>query len=242
MSQDFNQTFCIECQEPHSYFDCLFVKCKKCGEKGHYAGKCPNRGVTTNFSQANTKNQVQPKSEILSRPASADNIENNAGVLTSLQTTTVVAKQLKPIEMCKRSRKSDETESEVNVKVNKNKSNQNNQAFVKLPSDLPTGFEKGSGVIEPLNSGIEPLDSGTEPSNSGFGFIQREDDNEKPSNTKIYSTPPRSAVKKRKLNIEAIVEEEKNDKKLQAFKSFDSRPNKVGRVRSKFEFQFGHSS
>ena len=92
MSQDFNQTFCIECQEPHSYFDCLFVKCKKCGQKGHYAGKCPNRGITTNFSQANTKNQVQP--QVLSRPSSSDNIENNAGVLTYLQTATVVPKQL----------------------------------------------------------------------------------------------------------------------------------------------------
>ena len=233
MSQDFNQTFCIECQEPHSYFDCLFVKCKKCGQKGHYAGKCPNRrGVTTNFSQANTKNRVQPQSEVLSRPASSDNIENNAGVLTYLQTATVVPKQLKP-----RSQKSDETESEVNVKVNKNKSNQNNQASVKLPSEDPIGLEKDSDVIEPLNSGeIEPLNSGIESSNSGFGFFQREDDPEKPSNTKVYSTPPRSAVKKRKLNIEAIVEEEKNDKKLQAFKNFDSRPNKVCRVRSRFEF------
>ena len=236
MSRDFNETFCIECQEPHSYFDCLFVKCKKCGEKGHYAGKCPNRGgITTNFSQTNTKNRVQPQSEVLSRPASSDSIENNAGVLTSLQTATVVPKQLKPIQMCKRSRKLDETESEVNVKVNKNKSNQNNQASVKLPSEDPIGLEKDSDVIEPLNSSIEPL-------NSGFGFFQREDDTEKPSNTKVYSTPPRSAVKKRKLNIEAIVEEEKNDKKLQAFKNFDSRPNKVGRVRSRFEFQVGYSS
>ena len=122
MSQDFNQTFCIECQEPHSYFDCLFVKCKKCGLKGHYAGKCPNRGITPNFSQASAKNQVQPQSEVLSRPASAYNIENNAGVLTYLQTATAVPKQLKPIQMCKRSRKSGETESEVNMKANKNKS------------------------------------------------------------------------------------------------------------------------
>ena len=230
MSQDFNQTFCIECQEPHSYFDCLFVKCKKCGQKGHYAGKCPNRGITPNFSQANAKNQVQPQSEVLRRPASSDNIENNAGVLTYLQTATEVPKQLKP-----RSRKSNETEFEVNVKVNKNKRNQNNQASVKLPSEDPIGLEKDSDVIEPLNSGIEP-------SNSGFGFFQREDDPEKPSNTKVYSTPPRNAVKKRKLNIEAIVEEEKNDKKLQAFKNFDSRPNKVGRVRPRFEFQVGNSS
>ena len=114
------------------------------------------------------------------------------------------------------------------MKVNKNKSNQNNQASVKLPSEDPIGLEKDSHVIEP--------------SNSGFGFFQRENDPEKPSNTKVYSTPPRNAVKKRKLNIEAIVEEEKNDKKLQAFKTFDSRPNKVGRVRSRFEFQVGHSS
>ena len=42
MSQDFNQKFCIECQEPHSYFNCPFVVCKNCGQKGHYAGKCPN--------------------------------------------------------------------------------------------------------------------------------------------------------------------------------------------------------
>ena len=230
MSQDFNQTFCIECQEPHSYFDCLFVKCKKCGQKGHYAGKCPFRGITTIFSQANTKNQVQIQPDVLSRPASSNNIKNNTGVLTYLQTATVVPKQLKP-----RSQKSDETESEVNVKVNKNKSNQNNQASVKLPSEDPIGLEKDSDVIEPLNfGGIEPLNSCIESSNSGFGFFQREDDPEKPSNTKVYSTPPRSAVKKRKLNIEAIVEEEKNDKKLQAFKNFDSRPNKVGRVRSRF--------
>ena len=224
MSQDFNQTFCIECQEPHSYFDCLFVKCKKCGQKGHYAGKCPFRGITTIFSQANTKNQVQIQPEVLSRPASSNNIKNNTGVLTYLQTATVVPKQLKP-----RSRKSNETEFEVNVKVNKNKSKQNNQASIKLPSEDPIGLEKDSDVIEPLNSGIEP-------SNSGFGFFQRENDPEKPSNTKVYSTPPRNAVKKRKLNIEAIVEEEKNDKKLQAFKKFDSRPNKVGRVCSRFEF------
>ena len=216
MSRDFNETFCIECQEPHSYFDCLFVKCKKCGEKGHYAGKCPNRGVTTDFSQASSKNQVQPQSEILSRPASADNIENNAGVLTSLQTATVVPKQLKPIQTCKRIRKLNETESEVNVKVNENKSNQDKEAFVKLSSDNPfLRLEKGSDVIEPLKS--------------GFGFFQNED-LEKPSNSKLSaSTPPRSSERKRKLNIEAIVEEEKNDKKLQAFKNFDSRPNKVRR-------------
>ena len=145
----------------------------------------------------------------------------------------------KPSESCgfenKNENKSDETESEVNVKVNKNKSNQNNQASVKLPSEDPIGLEKDSDVIEPLNfGGIEPLTSGIEPSNSGFGFFQREDDPEKPSNTKVYSPPSISAVKKRKLNIEAIVEEEKNDKKLQAFKNFDSRPNKVGRVRSRF--------
>ena len=237
MSQDFNQTFCIECQEPHSYFDCLFVKCKKCGQKGHYAGKCPNRCITAIFSQANTKNQVQPQSEVLSRPASSDIIENNAGDLTYLQTATVVPKQLK-----QRSQKLDKTESEVNVKVNKNKSNQNIQASVKLPSEDPIGLEKNSDVIEPLNSGVEPLNSGIKPSNSGFGFFQREDDPEKPSNTKVYSTPPRSGVKKRKLNIEAIVEEEKNDKKLQAFKNFHYRPNKVGKVRSRFEFQVGHSS
>ena len=237
MSQDFNQTFCIECQEPHSYFDCLFVKCKKCGQKGHYAGKCPFSGITTIFSQANTKNQVQIQPEVLSRPASSNNIKNNTGVLTYLQTATVVPKQLKP-----RIRKLDETESEVNVKVNKNKSNQNNQASIKLPSEDPIGLEKDSDDIEPLNSGIEPLNSGIEPSNSGFGFFQREDDPEKPSNTKVYSTPPRNAVKKRKLNIEAIVEEEKNDKKLQAFKNFHYRPNKVGKVRSRFEFQVGHSS
>ena len=121
------------------------------------------------------------------------------------------------------------------MKVNKNKRNQNNQASVKLPSEDPIGLEKDSDVIEPLNSGIEP-------SNSGFGFFQRENDPEKPSNTKVYSTPPRNAVKKRKLNIEAIVEEEKNDKKLQAFKNFHYRPNKVGKVRSRFEFQVGHSS
>ena len=177
-----------------------------------------------NFSQANTKYQ----SEILSRTASADNSENTAGVLTSLQTATVVTKQLKSIQ-CKKSRKSDETETEVNVKVNKIKSNQNNQTSVKMPSDLPTDLKNDSDVTEPLNSRIMPLNSGTEPSNSGFGFFKREDDPEKTSNTKVYSTPHRSAVKKRKLNIEAIVEEEKNDKKLQAFKNFDSRPNKVRR-------------
>ena len=92
----------------------------------------------------------------------------------------------------KNENKSDETEPDVNVAVNK--SNQNNQASVKLPCEDPIGLEKDSDVIEP--------------SNSRLGFFQSEDNPEKPSNTKVYSTRPISAVKKRKLNIEAIVEEE----------------------------------
>ena len=50
MSQDFNQKFCIECQEPHSYFKCPFVVCKNCRQKGHFAGKCPNPTLPTQIA------------------------------------------------------------------------------------------------------------------------------------------------------------------------------------------------
>ena len=50
MSQDFNQKFCIECQEPHSYFNCPFVVCKNCRQKGHFAGKCPNPTLSTQIA------------------------------------------------------------------------------------------------------------------------------------------------------------------------------------------------
>ena len=67
MSEDFNQKFCIECQEPHSYFDCPFVVCKNCGQKGHFAGKCTNPTLPTEIaSLENIRRSILTELEVQS--------------------------------------------------------------------------------------------------------------------------------------------------------------------------------